>query len=69
MIWNCDRGDILSRNITLKLAAPENLVSSLRILIIAFDEKENASLISFLRPVSFELVSLCAAMQNFSRLL
>ena len=31
--------------------------------------KENASLISFLRPVSFELVCLCTAMQDFSRLL
>ena len=31
--------------------------------------KENASLISSLRPVSFELVCLCTAMQNFSRLL
>ena len=31
--------------------------------------KENASLISFLRPVSFEMVCLCTAMQNFSRLL
>ena len=31
--------------------------------------KENASLISFLHPVSFELVCLCTAMQNFSRLL
>ena len=39
------------------------------ITLIAFDEKENACLISFLRPVSFELVCLCTAMQNFSRLL
>ena len=31
--------------------------------------KENASLISFLGPVSFELVCLCTAMQDFSRLL
>ena len=37
------------------------------IMIIAFDQKANASLISFLRPVSFELVCLCTAMQNFSR--
>ena len=29
--------------------------------------KENASLISFLGPVSFELVCLCTAMQDFSR--
>ena len=36
---------------------------------IAFDQKANASLISFLRPVSFESVCLCTAMQNFSRLL
>ena len=38
-------------------------------LFIAFDQKANASLISFLCPVSFELVYLCTAMQNFSRLL
>ena len=31
---------------------------------IAFDQKANASLISFLRPVSFELVCLCTATQN-----
>ena len=34
------------------------------ITLIAFDEKENACLISFLRPVSFELVCLCTAMQD-----
>ena len=37
--------------------------------ILLRSTKENASLISFLRPVSFEMVCLCTAMQNFSRLL
>ena len=33
-VWNCDRGNILSRNISLKLVGPENLVSSLGILCL-----------------------------------
>ena len=32
-MWNCDRGNILSRNIWLKLVAPENSVSGLGILL------------------------------------
>ena len=32
-MWNCNRGNILSRNIWLKLVAPKNLVSSLGILL------------------------------------
>ena len=55
-----------------KLCLPKiniNRVLKETFMIIAFDEKPNASLISFLRPVSFELVCLCTAMQNFSRLL
>ena len=38
-------------------------------ILLLRSTKENASLISFLRPVSFELVCLCTAMQNFSRLM
>lgn len=34
LMWNCDRGIILSRNIILQLAAPKNLVYNLWILII-----------------------------------
>ena len=45
-----------------------NLSSTLSFCLLR-STKENASLISFLRPVSFELVCLCTAMQNFSRLL
>ena len=48
-----------------RLAAELGVIS----YFVAFNEKENTSLISFLRPVSFELVCLCTAMQNFSRLL
>ena len=41
-MWNCDRGNILSRNIWLKLVAPENLVSSLGILL--YREKKMAQI-------------------------
>ena len=52
LMWNCDRGNILSRNIWLKLVAPENLVSSLGILLYRW------------QPRNWEMAQIASDLEN-----